>query len=65
MPKTKRDVGSDRDRVSSQQHEIGYAGKKLGKGGAARVRKAKKSLGRTTARKKVMSAARKVTAKSR
>jgi hypothetical protein len=51
-------LGSDRGRVSSQRHEISYAGKKLGKGGAARVRKAKKSLGRKTGRKAVMSRAR-------
>lgn len=51
-------MGSDRGRVSSQRHEIGYAGKKLGKGGAARVRKAKATLGRKTSRKTVMSRAR-------
>ena len=49
-----RNVGSDRGRVSSQSHEIKYAGSKLGKGGAARVRKAKKSLGRKTGRAAVM-----------
>jgi hypothetical protein len=51
---TKRNVGSDRGRISSQQHEISYSGKKLGKGGAARVRKAKAALGRKTGRKAVM-----------
>ena len=56
---TKRNTGSDRGRVSSQRHEIAYAGKKLGKGGAARVRKAKQALGRKTSRKAVMSRARK------
>lgn len=57
---TKRSLGSDRGRVSSQRHEIAYAGKKLGRGGAARVRKAKKSLGRKTGRKTVMARARAV-----
>ena len=51
---SKRNVGSDRARVSSQPHEISYAGKKLGKGGTSRVRKAKQSLGRTTSRSAVM-----------
>jgi hypothetical protein len=55
---TKRNVGSDRGRVSSQRHEVGYAGKKLGKGGAARVRKAKAALGRKTSRSAVMKRAR-------
>jgi hypothetical protein len=55
---TKRNVGSDRRRVSSQRHEISYAGKKLGRGGAARVRKAKRSLGRKTSRTAVMKRAR-------
>ena len=55
---TKRNLGSDRGRVSSQRHEIGHAGKKLGKGGTARVRKAKQALGRKTSRKTVMSRAR-------
>ena len=55
---TKRNVGSDRGRVSSQKHEINYAGRKVGKRGAARVRTAKKSLGRRTSRKAVMSRAR-------
>ena len=55
---TKRNVGSDRGRISNQKHEVNYAGKKVGKRGAARVRKAKKSLGRKTSRKAVMSRAR-------
>ena len=55
---TKRNLGSDRGRISSQRHEISYAGKKLGRGGAARVRKAKESLGRKTSRKAVMKRAR-------
>lgn len=55
---TKRNRGSDRGRVSSQSHEISYAGKKVGRGGAARVRKAKKALGRRTSRKTVMARAR-------
>lgn len=48
----KRNRGSDR--ISAQRHEISYAGKKLGPRGAARVRKAKKSLGRKTSRRAVM-----------
>ena len=55
---TKRNRSSDRGRVSSQRHEISYTGRKLGKGGAAKVRKAKKGLGRTTSRKAVMRRAR-------
>lgn len=55
---TKRNRGSDRGRISSQRHEVSYAGKKLGRSGAARVRKAKKSLGRKTSRKAVMQRAR-------
>jgi hypothetical protein len=55
---TKRNLSSDRGRVSSQRHEISYAGKKLGKGGAARVRKAKQALGRKTNRPAVMRRAR-------
>ena len=54
---TKRNRGSDRGRISSQRHEISYAGKKLGARGAARVRKAKKSLGRKTSRRAVMARA--------
>jgi hypothetical protein len=59
---TKRNVGRDRGRISAQRHEVSYAGKKLGKGGAARVRKAKSALGRKTSRKAVM---RRAGAKSR
>lgn len=55
---TKRNVASDRSRISSQRHEVSYAGKKLGKRGAERVRKAKASLGRKTGRKAVMAKAR-------
>ncbi|MES2694153.1 MAG: hypothetical protein V4773_11820 [Verrucomicrobiota bacterium] len=55
---TKRNVGSDRSRISSQAHEISYAGKKLGPGGAARVRKAKAALKRKTGRAAVMKRAR-------
>ena len=58
MAATKRNPGSDRSRISSQRHEISYAGKKLGKGGAARVRKAKAALGRKTSRAAVMKRAR-------
>jgi hypothetical protein len=56
--KSSRNVGSDRGRVSSQSHEIKYAGKKVGPGGAAKVRRAKKSLGRKTGRSTVMAKAR-------
>jgi hypothetical protein len=55
---TKRNRSSDRGRVSAQRHEISYAGKKLGRGGAAKVRKAKKAMGRKTSRKAVMRRAR-------
>ena len=55
---TKRNRGSDRGRVSGQKHEVSYAGRKLGKGGAAKVRKAKQAMGRKTSRKAVMRRAR-------
>ena len=48
---------SDRQRVSSQPHEIKYAGRKV-RGGPAAVREAKSALGRTTSRPKVMARAR-------
>jgi hypothetical protein len=64
MPTKTRSPKQDRPRVSSQRHEVSYAGKKLGRGGAARVRKAKSQLGRTTSRKKVMSRARSMTSRS-
>ena len=57
MPTKTKSRSSDRKRVSAQKHEISYAGKKLGKNGAAAVRKAKSKLGRTTSRPKVMKAA--------
>jgi hypothetical protein len=59
---SKRNVGSDRGRVSAQAHEIKYAGSKLGKGGTTKVKKAKQALGRKTSRKAVMSKARKTAA---
>ena len=55
---TKRNLKGDRGRVSAQRHEVSYAGKKLGKGGANRVRKAKEALGRKTSRSAVMRRAR-------
>lgn len=55
---TRRNTGSDRGRISSQRHEVSYAGKKLGKGGASRVRKAKAAMGRKTSRSAVMRRAR-------
>jgi hypothetical protein len=54
---TKRNRGGDGARISSQRHEISYAGKKLGRGGAAQVREAKKSMGRKTSRRAVMARA--------
>jgi len=50
-------LSRDRGRVSSQKHEITYAGKKV-LGGSSAVLKVKKTLGRTTARAKVMAKAR-------
>lgn len=47
----------DRKRVSSQAHEINYAGRKVS-GGPGAIRRAKEELGRTTARPKVMARAR-------
>lgn len=58
MATTKSNRSSDRGRVSSQKHEVSYAGRKLGKGGTGKVRQAKKTLGRKTSRKAVMSRAR-------
>jgi hypothetical protein len=52
-----KSIGQDRESISSQKHEIGYAGSKLGKNGTAKVLRAKKALGRTTARSKVMARA--------
>ncbi|MEO6567229.1 MAG: hypothetical protein ABIO94_00590 [Opitutaceae bacterium] len=57
MPPKTKSRSSDRKRVSSQKHEVSYAGKKLGKNGTAAVRKAKKKLGRTTNRPRVMKTA--------
>jgi hypothetical protein len=54
MPAKTKSRSRDRQRVSAQKHEVTYAGKKLGKNGAARVRKAKAKLGRKTSRPKVM-----------
>ena len=55
----KRNLASDRARVSSQPHEIRHAAKKLGKGGTAKILKAKKSLGAKTKREAVMKKVRK------
>jgi hypothetical protein len=54
MPSKTKSRSQDRKRVSSEKHEVSYAGRKLGKNGAAAVRKAKAKLGRTTSRPKVM-----------
>jgi hypothetical protein len=53
MPKS---IASDRKRISSQPHEIDYAGRKV-RGGAAAIREAKSGLGRSTSRAKVMARA--------
>jgi hypothetical protein len=60
MPTKTKSRGSDRKRVSYQKHEVSYAGSKLGKNGAAKVRKAKSKLGRKTSRPKVMKEAGKI-----
>lgn len=52
-----KSLTQDRKRISSEKHEVAYAGGKLGKGGAAKVRQAKSALGRTTSRAKVMARA--------
>lgn len=52
-----KSLAQDRKRLSSEKHEVAYAGSKLGKGGAAKVRQAKSALGRTTSRAKVMARA--------
>lgn len=54
MPSKTKSRSQDRRRVSSEKHEISYAGRKLGKNGATAVRKAKAKLGRKTSRPKVM-----------
>ena len=58
---TTRNIRSDRARISSQTHEVAYAGSQLGKGGAARVRQAKQALGRTASRSRVLRRARRAT----
>jgi hypothetical protein len=52
-----KSVSRDRARVSSQKHELSYAGKNV-RGGAAAIREAKEGLGRSTSRSKVMAKAR-------
>lgn len=52
-----KSIAQDRKRISSEKHEVAYAGSKLGKGGAAKVRQAKSALGRSTSRAKVMARA--------
>lgn len=52
-----KSLSRDRRLISSQPHEIAYAGKKLGKNGKARILAAKKTLGRTVSRAEVMAAA--------
>jgi len=56
--KKTKSLSRDRGLVSSEKHEIAYAGRQLGKKGKAAVTEAKKELGRTASRKKVMSRAR-------
>lgn len=53
-----KSLSRDRKLISSQKHEVAYAGKKLGKNGTARILKAKTALGRTASRTKVMAKAR-------
>jgi hypothetical protein len=62
---TKRNKSADRRRISSESHEISYAARKLGRGGATKVRKVKKQLGRKTTRKAVMSRVRRLVGRSR
>jgi uncharacterized protein (DUF1786 family) len=57
-PMPTRSLSQDRRRISRQPHELSYAGKKLGRGGTVRVIKAKRDLGSTTSRTKVMARAR-------
>jgi hypothetical protein len=52
-----KSTASDRKRISSQSHEISYAGRKV-RGGSAAIERAKSDLGRTTSRTKVMARAR-------
>jgi hypothetical protein len=52
-----KSLSQDRRRISSEKHEISYAGRKV-KGGPAAIRSAKKKLGRVTSRSKVMAKAR-------
>ena len=54
MRTKRKSLSQDRKRISSEKHEIAYAGKKLGKNGGAAIRKAKARLGRTVSRAKVM-----------
>ena len=54
---TKKNRASDRARISNQKHEIDYAGKKLGRGGAELVREAKSNMGRKTSRVAVIARA--------
>jgi hypothetical protein len=51
-----KSISRDRPRISSQKHEIAYAGRKVS-GGTPAVRRAKQALGRTTSRAKVMTRA--------
>jgi hypothetical protein len=50
----------DRRLISSQPHELKYAGGKLGAGGKEAIVSAKKTLGRQTSRTKVMAEAQKI-----
>ena len=51
-----KSLARDRARISSQKHEISYAGRKVS-GGSAAIIRAKKTLGRKTGRKAVMAKA--------
>ncbi|HEX2860581.1 MAG TPA: hypothetical protein VHN79_03035 [Lacunisphaera sp.] len=55
---TTKSIAQDRKRISAQRHEVTYAGKQVGRNGTQRVLAAKKTLGRSTSRAKVMAKAR-------
>lgn len=65
MATQNKSLSRDRKLVSSQSHEVAYVGKKVGKGGAAAVLKAKKGLGRKTSRAAVMKKAKSISKKTK
>jgi hypothetical protein len=69
MPTTKR-KSQDRRRVSAEKHEISYTGTRVAKAaktssakGKKAVKSAKKQLGRSTGRKRVVGRAKKLAAR--